>query len=297
MRSKLLYALITAQLLLCLATAPIQLYAQRGPIKTDSRILYHDGLVMDGTSNVYLIWYGNWVGNPGALDMITVLTSTLGGTPYFLINTTYPNAIGNAPSGYLTHSGSAGHDYAHGVELTEEKIRLIIEGLLAGGGFPLDGAGIYLVIASSDVTDVRPDGSSFCTPGNAPLHGTGVFNGFPYKYGFIGSPNRCPTSAAPQFVTPNGTRLPTPNGNFEGDAMATTFARLLNAIVTNPLGYGGWYDRYGLENAEKCVGKFGATYTLPNGARANMQIGPRHFLMQENWINDRRGRCTLSIGL
>jgi hypothetical protein len=287
-----LSALLAVGLLVSAAPVP----AQR-TVKTDSRILYHNGPVMDGTSNVYVIWYGNWVGNPEAIQIIADLTIGLSGSPYFFINTTYPNALGNAPSGYLFYGGSVGDNYGQGTSLDAEKIELTIENLMLNGGLPLDGAGIYMVVASADVTDVRADGSNFCTSGSRPQHSTGVFNGFPYKYGFVGSPNRCWPIAAPQFVAPDGTRLPTPNANFEADGLATTFARLLNGIVTNPLGYGGWYDRYGLENSEKCVGRYGATYTRPNGARANTQIGLRHFLLQENWINDRRGRCTLSASL
>jgi hypothetical protein len=76
--------------------------------------------------------------------------------------------------------------------------------------------------------------------------------------------------------------------------MASTLAHALDVIVTNPYG-NGWFDRYGLENADKCRGTFGQTYTTANGARANMQLGQRHFLIQQNWINVRRGHCGLSL--
>ena len=77
--------------------------------------------------------------------------------------------------------------------------------------------------------------------------------------------------------------------------MASSLANLFNVIVTNPLPYGGWFDRYGLENADKCLGKFGTTYISENGARANMRLAGRDYLIQQNWINDRRGRCVLSV--
>jgi hypothetical protein len=88
--------------------------------------------------------------------------------------------------------------------------------------------------------------------------------------------------------------LPTPNDNFTTDAMASNLARLVSAVVTNPIRT-AWYDKYGLENSDKCVGQFGTTYTLPNGARANMRLGGRDWLIQQNWINERKGRCTLSV--
>jgi len=105
---------------------------------------------------------------------------------------------------------------------------------------------------------------------------------------------RCPIIAASQFEAQyDGTHLPTPNGNLGGDAMVSTFAHVLDTIVTDPLG-NGWFDRYGLENADKCAGTYGQTYLTADGARANMRLGYRDFLIQQNWVNDRKGRCALS---
>jgi hypothetical protein len=59
-----------------------------------------------------------------------------------------------------------------------------------------------------------------------------------------------------------------------------------------------WYDRNGLENAEKCEGTYGATYSVtnPDGqpAQANVKLGQRHFLLQQNWVNGRKGHCALA---
>jgi len=51
-------------------------------------ISYHGGPVMLGTTNVYYIWYGNWSGN-SATTILTDLASSIGGSGYFNINTTY----------------------------------------------------------------------------------------------------------------------------------------------------------------------------------------------------------------
>ena len=282
------FALITISV--AMFTSPTS--AQRGGIKTDSRILYHDGPVMQGTSAVYFIWYGNWVGNT-TTAILTDLASNLGSSPYFQINHGYPDASGSAPSGGLIYAGAVTDAYSHGPTLTVENIQQIVVDQLSAGGLPLDTAGIYIVIGSADVTDLRPnpDGTTFttfCTPGAPPHHGVTPFSGALVKYGYLGNFDRCPSSA------PNGGRRPTPNDNFGADAMASTMARLLNVIVTNPTGT-AWYDRYGLENSDKCVGTFGTTFTSQNGAMANMQLGQRQYLIQQNWVNERRGRCALSI--
>ena len=86
-----------------------------------------------------------------------------------------------------------------------------------------------------------------------------------------------------------------PNIDFAADGMVSTIAHALAASVTNPTGT-GWFDRHGLENAAKCQGTFGTTYvTSYNGARANMRLGVRDFLIQQNWVNNpRKGYCGLS---
>jgi hypothetical protein len=71
------------------------------------------------------------------------------------------------------------------------------------------------------------------------------------------------------------------------DAMASTLAQLLSRVITDPTG-GAWFDRYGLENAPKCVGQFGTTYRTPNGARANLKLGALDYLIQQNWVLGRR---------
>ena len=267
--------------------------AQNAPVKTNSKILYHDGAVMQNGSNVYFIWYGNWVGNT-APTILTDFAAILGSSPYFKINKLYPDLNGGAPNGALIYSGRVYDAYSHGSTLTVSDIQAIVADHIAAGRLPLDGAGIYIVIASADVTDIYPlpDGSwtTFCTPNTFPHHGMLILNGAQMKYGFLGNAARCPSVLVPQS--------PSPNGDIYADAMASTLAHLLDVIVTSPWGnggaLGGWYDRYGLENAQKCQGTYGQTYTAPNGARANIHLGARDYLIQQNWVNIRRGYCGLS---
>jgi hypothetical protein len=296
-KNKFKNALISAAIVTSLLLSALPGSAQRGGsgggIKTDTRITYHNGPIMTGTPTIYLIWYGNWSGND-AVSIMDDLAASTSGTPYFMINTTYTNALGDTPSGGTLYAGSVWDNYSHGPSLTVDDIREIIVDKMNSSELPLDANGIYIVLGSADATDIQPDGSTFCTPGKFPYHAATVFDGTSVKYGYIGSPDRCPTSAAPQFVAADGSRLPTPNGNFAADGMASIYLHLLNVIVTNSSGY-GWYDRNGLENAAKCVGQFGSTYATSNGARANMRMGGRDYLIQANWINDRKGRCTVSI--
>jgi len=278
------------------AQSPTSTQKTTGHVNTDSRILYHTGLVMTGPADVYFIWYGCWdntCGNNGDVSTRTILTdfmSNIGATPYFGILLGYPNADGFHPSGAAYYGGDAFDQYSRGSELTISDIQGIIADQITNRRLPQDPNGIYIVLTSADVSSPS---TGFCVASAQPYHGLGEALGSEFQYAFVGNPTRCPSVAAPQFVS-NGTRLPTPNGNFAADGMVNTLAHLLSTTITNPRGT-GWFDRYGLQNADKCDGQFGSTYTTANGARANMKLGQRDYLIHGNWVNDRKGHCELGV--
>lgn len=280
--------------LLC-AVAMLEHPGSAQTMKTTTRMVYHNGPVMRGSTNLYLIWYGCWsAACPGAggadavaaLDLVPHFASALGSSPYFSINTGYPDSSGGAPSGGLVHVGSVVDSFSHGSTLTEADLGGIVQGQIASGAFPLDTRGIYVVLTSADVT-VEDGDTKFCIS-CCHLHGTTEFEGAFAKYVFVGNPRRCPSSCARQFAGDQ-----TPNGNLAADGMVTWLAHALNQTVTNPHNT-GWFDRYGLENADKCEGLFGETYTVPwNGSVANVRLAARDFLLHQNWVNGRKGRCAL----
>lgn len=266
--------------------------------KTTSKMLYHDGPVQTGNQNIYLVPYGCWNDNCGSagdtktLRLLEDFLTLVGGTPYAQINSTYTDASGQ-PAANMFIYGAIVLDasYSHGVDLTQADLVGILSDKVNNFELPQDRNGIYVILASADIASTA---TGFCTPLAPPFHGQGIVNGIPIKYIFLGNPNRCPTVAGPQF-SPSG---PTPNNNYAGDVIVSNLAHAINGIVTNPWG-NGWFDRYGLENGDKCqdaLGQpaFGATYLTANGARANVKIGARDFLIQQNWVNDRKGRCAMA---
>jgi hypothetical protein len=277
-----------------LALLGVPALAQKDQVRSTTRILYHDGPVVDGALNVYFVLYGCWetsvcgTGTDTAtINLLTDLIIGLGGTPYMNINTLYPDMYGSVPSGGVVFGGAGSDLYSHGASMTDADVQNVIMNQIWTGRLPTDTRGIYIVLTTPDVT---VDG--FCT-NFAQYHSRFVDLGIRYNYAFVGNPWRCPISAAPQFASPTGTLLPTPNGNFAADGMASSIAHVIAGTLTNPIG-GGWYDRYGLENSDKCQGTFGQTYTTPNGAQANMRITGHDYLIQQNWVNDRKGRCAIS---
>lgn len=278
---------------------------QKGAIKTDSRITYHLGPVMPGTSAIYYIWYGCW--NTGcyetgpARDILIDYGITIGGSPYMRINTTYSNSSGLSPNGNIIWGGEVFDPYSHGAVLSRADVEDIIVDFIGNGNggngtLPADPNAVFFVMASPDVS-MGASCSEYCE--NHRSFNDPQIPGLNLKYVFVGNSARCPSVCAQHFLNPDGTRKPTPNNNFGADGMVNWMSHGLSGILTNPQG-NAWFDRYGLENSDKCQGKFGPTYLTPNGAIANMRIiggvaGARDYMMQQNWVNDGRGRCAISF--
>lgn len=270
--------------------------------RTDHTIEYHGGPVMTGNQDIYVIWYGCWTqsGCDGAnaryndqatVDIVTEFMGRLGGTPYFVINTEYANVAGQTPSGAIFYAGSIVDNYSRGATLTEADIAGVISHHIEAGDFPQDSFGIYIFVTSSDVA-VEDGSTKFCVT-CCNFHGTGDSLGVQFKYAFVGNPARCPNGCASQFEG-----AASPNANFAADAMVAWLAHAVSGMITNPTNQ-GWYDRYGLENSEKCEGTFGPTQTMTNpdgqSAEFNVTFGPRRYLLQQNWVNEKKGRCALQI--
>ena len=265
--------------------------------KLTSKMVYHNGPLLTRIQNFYTIYYGCWDENCGfagdvrTRQVLADLFTSIGNSPYAQINSTYTDASGQPAASAFIYGGEIlDSSYSHGVDLTQSDLVGLISKYVNNFQLPQDSNGIYVIIASADIASTA---TGFCTPSAPPFHATGLVNGSPVKYIFLGNPNRCPSVAGPQFSRTG----PTPNDSYAGDVLVSNLAHALNGLVTNPLGT-GWYDRYGLENSDKCqdaLGNpaFGPTYVTANGARANVRMGGRDFLVQQNWVNDRKPRCAM----
>ena len=298
-RSLITFALIAISLVAIESQTPAQ--GPNSNPKTSSKMLYHNGPLRTGRQNMYFIFYGCW-GMPACgaqggdwATMIVPLdfSALIGNSPYLAIDTTYTDGAGQPATGTVIAGGYAvDSSYSHGADITKADIEAIILDQFTNFRLPPDPQGIYVVLASADIASNE---TGFCSPGAPPFHS--YFD--PYRstylpYIFLGNPNRCQTVAGAPFFSVGGTGLLTPNGNFAGDAMVLNLAHALNGLLTDPFDT-GWYDRYGLENADKCTGTLGQTFTAANGARANLRLAAGHdFLVEQNWVNDRRSRCALS---
>jgi len=244
-----------------------------------SGISYHGGPVILNGVNVYVIWYGNWNGNT-ATNIIPDFLSAEGGSAYFNINSTYYSGSGTVQNAVHYYQGATTDHYSQGTSLSDAQIQTVVSSAISSNRLPKDVNGVYFVLTSADVTA----NSGFCTQ-YCGWHTHATISGSDIKYAFVGNPDRCPSACAAQTKSPNG--------NAGADGMVSIIAHELEEAVTDP-DLNAWFDSRGQENADKCAWTFGNTYTVANGSQANMKLGSRDFLIQQNWVNAASGYCALA---
>ncbi len=248
---------------------------------------YHGGAVLTRTPHVYLLWYGDWGKSP-AVPILTDFISSLGGSPYYQINTLHHDAAGRHVPKAISYSGSATDDYSQGDRLDAAGVLKALKAAVRRGALPLDPNGLYFVLTSADVEETSGFCSDYCS-----WHHHAKVAGIDVKYAFLGNPSRCADACE---LAPGNT----PNGDAAADAMVAGLAARINEMVTDPDG-DGWLDAEGRESTDKCLlspDPFGPTYNAADGARANVRLGARNFLVPQSWVNDDTasgGHCVLAV--
>jgi hypothetical protein len=235
---------------------------------------------MLGVTNVYFIWYGIWNGS-STPPILADLVQNLGGSSYFQAVTRYANAAGIAPMNAVQYSGAYFDWFSRGTSLSSTDVMLVAADAIASGNLPSDPDGVYVVLTSANVAETSGFGTAYCG-----WHNQIFVNGVTAKTIFVGNPARAPAQCMPQQVSPNG--------DSAADAMASVFVNELFDTITDPV-FTAWYDRFALEAADKCAWDFGKTYRTSNGARANIQLGARDYLLQRLWNPSGKGSCTLDV--
>ena len=250
------------------------------PPRTRYRMEYHRLSVRTGIQDIYFIWYGNWAGRGADQIVLTDLASTVGNTPYLDMVRLYPDSSGNGASSSVVYGGSVTDSYSHGANLSDADIADIVNQQLSSFALPDDPQGIYVVFSSPDVVATSGQDVSYCA-----MHSAPVLLGTYTQVIYVGSPSRSVVRCAAQPLGPNGTT--------DGDGMAYLFAAELANVLTDPL-LVTWYDRLGLEVADKCAWTFGTTYRAPNGSAANVRLAQRDYLLPQLWVPSKNGgACAL----
>jgi len=216
-----------------------------------SLLSWHKGQVMTSADITSIFWGSSWNDATKTGDKISGLDglySGIGGTTFMNTNTEYTGSNGRVGAA-VTYRG-------HATDLT-------------GAGTSAPSTSAVLAVVARNITnpvangyypvysDIPRGSAGYCA-----WHSYGTINNVPVQFGFF-------------------FRLDGDAGCDPGDtsglhsqglaAVANVSGHELSEAVTDPRN-GGWYDRTGAENSDKCAWTFSGTLvTLANGSRWKIQ--------------------------
>ena len=262
-------------------------------VTTGNGINYNGGPVLKSSPvPIYVIWYGNWNGGARPSDSLATVSliesflgsTSLGGSSYEAINTTYGDSTGNV-SGHLNFSGDHFDNYSAGTKFGDRALPGIVSRAISAG-LPSDANGVYLILTSSDVSETSGFCRTYCG-----FHTHNTIGGKDLKYAFIGNVDKCQSGCEIQSTGPNSPAT----GVGGADGMANVITHETEEAITDP-DLNAWFDSSGNEDADKCNFKFGPTQTAGNGAKFNQTFGGHNWMIQMEWENSRGGGCDQTLG-
>ena len=284
-------------------TRPTQLEADRNASRrtgSGTGISYHGGPVLQAGTNVAAIYWASapiYNGGPavgtagsGASDgsLVGTFLRGLGGSPYFNINSTYKDGSGKAIANavnYTQYWANGTNAPSGTTSVSDAQMVAMLQSGFNSGALTYDASTVYAIFTSGKVNLGGGFGTQYCayhTHGTVTINGvsrTVLYAAMPYNYAY-------PSACTSGYAAANGTLDP------GADYEVNTLAHEIEETTTDMMG-NAWYDNRGYENADKCAWKWGSTYTTAAGGTANMQIGGKDFLVQQNWVNAGSGGCVL----
>jgi hypothetical protein len=231
-------------------------HAKPGPGAKSPLLLWHNGEILQSTAVESIFWGTTWAS--GAGDKITGLDrfyTGVGGTAYMQTNTEYKGTNGqvDAAVSYGGHvsDNSAGPTNAPS---TTTILAEVARALAANHVTPVAN-GYYPVYV-----DLPRGNAGYCA-----WHSYGTIGNVPVQFGFFFKLDSDPGCDPGDSVTGHSQALA---------ALANVSGHELSETVTDPRN-GGWWDRQGAENADKCAWTFDGTVT----------IAGQSWKIQGNWSN------------
>jgi hypothetical protein len=264
-------------------------------------IFYHGGPVLLTTNVANIYWAsapiftsGPAAGSTGsgAADgsLIGTFLRGLGGSAYFNINTTYTNAAGVHINNIVSYTQFYANNTsvpAAGANVSDAQMIAMLQSAFNAGKLTYDASTLYSIFTAGTVNLGGGFGTQYCayhTHGTVTVGGvakTVLYSAMPYNYAY---PAACTSGLAAA------------NGSYDkgADYEVNTFVHEIEETTTDMMG-NAWYDNRGYENGDKCAWTWGTTYTTAAGGTANVNIGGKDFLIQQNWKNSGTGGCALHL--
>lgn len=262
-------------------------------------IYYHGGSVLTAATNVAAVYWAGasiYAGGPaagstgtGAQDssLVGFFLRNLGGSSYFNINTTYYDGVGTHVQNVVNYTQFWANNNqvpSNGQTVTDGNMVAMLQYGFDHGYLTYDAGTLYAIFTAGTVNLGGGFGTQYCayhTHGTVTINGlsrTVLYAAMPYDYAY-------PTACT------NGTAAA--NGDPGADAEVNTLAHETEETTTDMIA-NAWFDRRGYENADKCAWTWGTTYTTTFGGVANVKVGGKDFLVQQNWVNAGSGGCAKS---
>ena len=270
---------------------------------TSTGIFYHGGPVLQsGTKVVAVYWAANpiFVGGPppntynttdpsADQSLVGFFLNHLGGSKYFNINSSYTDGSGAHIVNSVTYTGywaNASNAPGGTTSISDAQMVAMLQNGFNSGALAYDKSTLYAIFTSGQVNLGGGFGTQYCayhTHATVTINGvsqTVLYAAMPYNYAY-------PSACTSGYGAANGSADP------GADYEVNTLAHETEETTTDMLGT-AWYDNRGYENADKCAWTWGTTYASASGGVANMNLGGKDFLVQQNWVNAGRGGCALS---
>jgi hypothetical protein len=265
--------------------------ASRNARTNSQTIIYHGGPVLRAATNVAAVYWASsriFVNAPapgtsgsGAADasLVGFFLNHLGGSSYFNINTTYTDGSGAHIANVVNYTQFWANNTSapSGTQVVSDaQMVAMLQAGFNSGALTYDPSTLYAIFTSGKVNLGGGFGTQYCA---YHFHGTVTINGasrtvlyaaMPYNFAF-------PSACTSGFAAANGSLDP------GADYEVNTLAHETEETTTDELG-NAWFDRRGLENADKCAWTWGTTHTSAAGGVANVTIGGKDFLVQRNWL-------------
>jgi hypothetical protein len=265
-------------------------------------IFYHGGPVLQAATNVASVYWaaapiyngGPAAGTHGAGSqdgsLIGSFLRSIGGSPYYGINSSYTDGAGRAINNivnytqYWANNTSAPSGTA---SVSDAQMIAMLQSGFNSGALTYDASTLYAIFTAGTVNLGGGFGTQYCayhTHGTVTVGGvarTVLYAAMPYNNAY---PSACTSGLKPA----NGTLDP------GADYEVNTLVHEVEETTTDMMG-NAWFDRRGYENADKCAWTWGTTFTTAAGGTANITVGGKSFLVQQNWKNTGSGGCALHL--
>jgi hypothetical protein len=225
--------------------------ARPGGGSGDPSLLFHGGAIMTSTVVKAIYWGSSWNGTDTKITGLDRFYNGIGGSSYMKTNTEYTGTNGTVGAG-VTYSGhlidtSAAPRRAPSTSDIEAEVQKMITNPVANGYYP-----VY--------TDQPRGHAGYCA-----WHSYGTASGVPVQFAFFFKLDGDAGCDPNDTVTNHSQGLA---------ALANVSGHELSEAVTDPRN-GGWWDKSGAENADKCAWTF-------NGL---VSFGSEQWKIQGNWSN------------